>query len=238
MSIDLEDRLALINKPPLEEIVHFDIVNKPPIDELYHFGILGMHWGIRRYQNPDGTLTEEGKKHYAKQEERRLKKEEKIKSEILKDPDKLARNLDKFTEEEIVKAYKQYEWQDKLSKYHKNKDGIVKKGKSLMDDLLGLGQTANDTIKFLNTPAGKMLREKMGLGTHDIGNFKSEEDRQKAARDYKKAMEDYNKLVIENRKNDLELRKQYNDIRTGLGLSNFTDEEWEQFRANNYKTGG
>jgi hypothetical protein len=32
--------------------------------ELYHYGILGMHWGIRRYQNSDGTLTVAGKKRY------------------------------------------------------------------------------------------------------------------------------------------------------------------------------
>lgn len=31
---------------------------------IAHHGILGMKWGIRRYQNKDGTLTEEGKKRY------------------------------------------------------------------------------------------------------------------------------------------------------------------------------
>lgn len=32
--------------------------------ELYHWGIRGMKWGVRRYQNPDGTLTEAGKARY------------------------------------------------------------------------------------------------------------------------------------------------------------------------------
>ena len=33
-------------------------------NELYHHGILGQKWGVRRYQNPDGSLTPEGKKRY------------------------------------------------------------------------------------------------------------------------------------------------------------------------------
>lgn len=32
--------------------------------ELYHHGILGQKWGIRRFQNEDGTLTAEGKRRY------------------------------------------------------------------------------------------------------------------------------------------------------------------------------
>lgn len=32
--------------------------------ELHHSGIKGMKWGIRRYQNPDGTLTPAGKARY------------------------------------------------------------------------------------------------------------------------------------------------------------------------------
>lgn len=39
-----------------------------PYDSNYleHHGILGMKWGIRRYQNKDGTLTEAGKQRYQK----------------------------------------------------------------------------------------------------------------------------------------------------------------------------
>lgn len=35
-------------------------------EDLYlaHHGIKGMKWGVRRYQNPDGSRTSEGKKRY------------------------------------------------------------------------------------------------------------------------------------------------------------------------------
>ena len=41
-------------------------IRRMPPDELRHYGITGQKWGIRRYQNPDGTLTEAGKAKIAK----------------------------------------------------------------------------------------------------------------------------------------------------------------------------
>lgn len=33
-------------------------------NELRHYGVKGMKWGVRRYQNKDGSLTPAGKKRY------------------------------------------------------------------------------------------------------------------------------------------------------------------------------
>ena len=44
-------------------------------DYLMHHGILGMHWGVRRYQNEDGTLTAAGKRRKARMDEKSMKKD-------------------------------------------------------------------------------------------------------------------------------------------------------------------
>jgi hypothetical protein len=49
--------------------------------ELYHHGIKGQKWGVRRFQNSDGTLTNAGKKRY-----------DKISSKYDKEIDKASKN--------------------------------------------------------------------------------------------------------------------------------------------------
>lgn len=40
--------------------------------ELYHWGIKGMKWGVRRYQNKDGTLTPAGRIRYAEVSDKKI----------------------------------------------------------------------------------------------------------------------------------------------------------------------
>lgn len=67
-------------------------------EHLEHWGILGMKWGIRRYQNPDGSLTAAGRARYERQER---KKQAVMQSGNAK---KVLKYQKKLTDEEFDKA--------------------------------------------------------------------------------------------------------------------------------------
>lgn len=47
-----------------------DSYKKPTLMEMYHHGIQGQRWGVRRYQNEDGSLTPAGKERYLNGDDR------------------------------------------------------------------------------------------------------------------------------------------------------------------------
>ena len=71
-------------------------------NELMHWGIKGMKWGVRRYQNKDGSLTPAGRKRYD-QEMAKLKEEEKIAKNKLRTQAKLNKLEEKRKEVEALK---------------------------------------------------------------------------------------------------------------------------------------
>lgn len=43
---------------------YYNAIDIDDENDLEHYGVVGMKWGIRRYQNADGSFTDRGKKRY------------------------------------------------------------------------------------------------------------------------------------------------------------------------------
>lgn len=59
-------------------------------NQIWHWGVKGMKWGVRRYQNADGSLTDAGKRRYESDAAANVKKKKdnRLPEEGLKDPNR------------------------------------------------------------------------------------------------------------------------------------------------------
>ena len=106
--------------------------------ELYHHGVKGMKWGVRRYQNKDGSLTPAGKKRYSlKDSEERASRQADVKNRRTLSTADIQKKIERL----------------KLERQFKNlTEEDISPGKKLVSDIL---QSAGKTV-LSNAAAGAM----------------------------------------------------------------------------------
>lgn len=132
----------------------YELISYP--DYLAHYGIKGQKWGIRRFQNPDGSLTAAGKEHYSvgNRMEKAFNKESKKLS-------KLKRNADLDT------VMNEFERHDRKAKTATKVAGL---GASASLLGLGIGLDADKNPYVQNKYSVTVGGRRAGSGSFSSGN--------------------------------------------------------------------
>lgn len=137
--------------------------------ELYHHGILGMKWGVRRYQNKDGSLTPAGKKRDLKRKRKNLEKARAAKAERQKLLKEGKLPTSKMTDAELAAKIKRLESEKRYkdlvketSPVNKGKEFVKKYGseaanKILWENAVDIGKQVakHYGVEFANKKIGK-----------------------------------------------------------------------------------
>lgn len=129
--------------------------------ELYHHGTKGQKWGIRKYQNADGSLTPEGKRRYGygtkKYSVRENSGHQKFGNDAMKTEEKLNKRYEKATKKGDAEKIKQAKNDIKTFKVNKNKAAKV------------LGMSANE-VEYRDVEASYNRRiKRAALGGAAVG---------------------------------------------------------------------
>ena len=161
---------------------------------LYHHGIKGQRWGMRRYQNPDGSLTPEGRKRYMndsrwrnkylkikKKEQDALARthesKEKRRQRLLEstDANELYKHRKDLTTAELQERINRIQTEQNLAKFMTHEPSKMEKAKKIAESLVSAGESV---YKFSQTPAGKSatkaIMRNFGISTDDSVNYKYE----------------------------------------------------------------
>ena len=119
-------------------------------NELYHHGVKGQKWGIRRYQNSDGSLTDAGKKRVAKLNAK-IDKADKKAIEAFNSSKKHFQDKKIFSKEKGLDEYQKATFSKKTSDYYRK-------------NLRSMGVNRNESLKVraAEYEVGKAFAEKYG----------------------------------------------------------------------------
>ena len=149
-------------------------------DYLAHYGVLGMKWGIRRYQNKDGTLTSAGKKRAAKLESEHNKLVGKKKETSNESSSNKKRSVKDLSNEELQSVINRLNMEQRYSELIKaqNTKQTSRGKKFVMDVLEASGKNiATQSVTFLMGKGANKLFEKAGFGSDVIIPKKGQKDK-------------------------------------------------------------